>query len=206
MKQYKIGTCPTRGKYLRCLSPRKNVRVEPHSQLLFASLFSTLRGMFYKAKHFDQDLSLWNVSKAVDLGQMFFFATSFQGKNLGAWDTSRVTSLNYTFAGASSFAADVGLWDVSKVQHFESTFRAATAFNADLSEWRLDSATNMESAFEGASMFQQDLCSWGQYENETNDIDWTNAFLNSGCPVQLDPMPPSGNISTWGPFCYPCMP
>ena len=49
-------------------------------------------------------------------------AGSFVGTGLAKWITSSVTTLSYTFYGASAMNSNLGGWDVGKVKDMQSTF------------------------------------------------------------------------------------
>ena len=48
-----------------------------------------------------------------------------------AWDTSKVTNMQWTFNGAKAFNEPLN-WDTSKVTNMHRTFNGATAFNKPL--------------------------------------------------------------------------
>jgi Mycoplasma protein of unknown function, DUF285 len=64
----------------------------------FSSVFSHFRNRL--TKHFNEDLSLWDVSNGTEFGQMF--------------------------CGCECFNGDVSKWNVSKAECFESIFKVAS--------------------------------------------------------------------------------
>jgi len=77
--------------------------------------------------------------------------------------STSVTSLNYTFQGASSFNQDISNWDVSNVQTFQNTFTFCKIFNQDISSWNVSNVYNMYRTFYGATAFNNGgvALSWG---------------------------------------------
>ncbi|NAS14464.1 BspA family leucine-rich repeat surface protein, partial [Poritiphilus flavus] len=75
-------------------------------------------------------------------------------------DLSNVTSMSYTFAGVSSFNADISSWNTSQVTDMSGMFLGATIFNQDISSWDTSSVTDMNSMFFLARSFDQDISSW----------------------------------------------
>merc|ERR1712196_447905 len=59
-------------------------------------------GMFFDTRHFNQDLSKWDVSRVTEMGSMFHDAKAFN-QDLSHWDVSRVDNMQYMFNNASSF-------------------------------------------------------------------------------------------------------
>ena len=108
-------------------------------------------------------------------------AQLFNG-DISNWDVSRVTTMRYMFAWATSFNSDLSKWDVSRVTNMGSMFNYASSFNSDLSEWNVSRVTDMYAMFFGASSFDQTLCGAWRTSKAKKD----NMFLRSSgriCPT-----------------------
>ena len=70
-------------------------------------------------------------------------ATAAAYGDIGAWDTSSVTDMNYMFHSAPAFDQDIGSWDTSSVTNMYAMFYNAAAFDQDISAWDTSSVTTI---------------------------------------------------------------
>ena len=72
--------------------------------------------------------------------ELFYQNGSFN-EDIGSWDVSNVTDMNYMFYQAESFNQDISQWDVSNVTNMGTMFGGASSFNRNLSTWNVDNVT-----------------------------------------------------------------
>ncbi|MDC0121830.1 BspA family leucine-rich repeat surface protein, partial [Amylibacter sp.] len=108
---------------------------------------------------FNQDIGDWNTSSVTNMEYMFYSASSFN-QNIGSWDTSNVTNMSNMFNGATNFNQDISTWDTSSVTEMTFMFYKAPAFDQDIGGWNTSNVTNMGKMFYDASSFNQDIGGW----------------------------------------------
>ncbi|MFN3138022.1 MAG: BspA family leucine-rich repeat surface protein [Allomuricauda sp.] len=123
-----------------------------------------------------------DLSEVTSMSYTFFGATNFNG-NVDNWDTSNVTTMVYTFGRAYSFNQPVN-WDISNVTDISLMFSEATVFNQPLN-WNTSKVTNMYRVFGDTSAFNQDISNW----DTSNVTDMSSMFRNALAFNQ--------NISNW---------
>ena len=106
------------------------------------SAVTNMRGMFYRAMAFNQDISAWNVSVVTDMSGMFYEATAFN-QDISEWNVSAVTDMHWMFHSATAFNQDLSKWNVSAVTNMQFMFYEATAFNQILHKYKLTHPFNL---------------------------------------------------------------
>ncbi|KAG7358160.1 fibronectin domain containing protein [Nitzschia inconspicua] len=101
----------------------------------------------------------WNVSKVIDMSQLFSGQTYFN-EYIGSWDTSNVRTMQGMFENATYFNQDIGKWDVSNVFTMSGMFSGAEQFNQYIGGWDVSMVVYMAGMFEGATRFNQDIGNW----------------------------------------------
>jgi hypothetical protein len=122
---------------------------------------TTLYYTFIEAGVMNSDLSAWKVRNVVNMLGTFWNAKKFAGVGLDSWDTASVTTLHYTFQGASEMNADLSAWKVGNVVNMYGTFTSATRFaGVGLGSWDTASVTTLQSTFYNAVNMNSDLGAW----------------------------------------------
>ena len=130
---------------------------------------------FNGCTYFDSSLNTWTDTSNVSSLQATFAGASTFNQALDLWNTSNVTSLNATFASASAFNQPLNNWNTSNVFDMTYTFTGASAFNQPLNNWNTGNLIYMYSTFETASAFNQSLNTW----NTSNVIAMNSTFANA---------------------------
>ena len=127
----------------------------------------------------------WGDSRWTSMDSAFRGASNMAYNATDAPDLSRVTDMEYMFAGASSLDGDLSNWDVSGVRDMSYLFLDATSFDSDLSDWDVSRVTDMDGMFWNATSFDSDLSDW----DVSRVTDMANMFNRAGSF--------SGDVSNW---------
>jgi surface protein len=100
----------------------------------FSTMFDGKRNVLLKST-FNEDLSNWNVSSAVDMFRMFATLDLYEGLGLEFWDVSNVKTIRGMFHEAYNFEGNIASWQVGNVESFTRTFSECRKFNIDISSW-----------------------------------------------------------------------
>jgi hypothetical protein len=134
-------------------------------------------------------ISTWETGRVTDMSCLFFATSSYWcsdvyntaaasfNDDIGAWDTSGVTTMDHMFYKASAFNQDISGWAVHNVRNMNTMFSGASAFNQDIGDWAVHSVTSMYGMFGSASAFNQDL-GWCV---DLGDYAIKNAFDGTQC-------------------------
>ena len=134
---------------------------------------------------FNDNVGNWNMSKAINLGQMFRGSTTVApygtfnnggSDSIKNWDTSNVTDMQVMFYSQPDFNQEIGLWDVSNVTTFNiflTTYTVPLGITAgkftnagsdSIKNWNTSNVTNMTAMFSGQALFNQPIDTWDTTE------------------------------------------
>lgn len=150
----------------------------------------SLSGAFFGATNLVSVPSTLPLS-VTKIPQTFQGATKINDPNIKLWDTSRITNMTGTFAGATTFNQNLSSWSLAANQGVGNMFNGATAFNNGCATgvytcpltWTTPNLISTFSAFENARYFNQSLNTWDM----TKVLNPTSMFyasgFNNGCAV-----------------------
>lgn len=120
--------------FSRLFDPERNLDLETRLS----------RSKFGPEHSFNEDLSGWDVSNAINMSGMFLEAVDFEGKGLSDWNVGKVRDFSFAFWGATRFLG-IGLsaWDMSSAVTMRGMFEAAVSFAADIPAWDTGSVLDM---------------------------------------------------------------
>lgn len=95
--------------------------------------FNTSQGlnmykMFYHATLFNANLSKWDVSRVLNLKELFEGCTAFTGIGLNNWNIQNANDISYMFYNTPLFNNNLSKWDTSKVTNMKHTFTNSYSF------------------------------------------------------------------------------
>ena len=115
------------------------------------------------------------------------------GHDIGAWNTSLVTDMDWLFCPATNcmndgvtvdvikFNQPIGDWDTSQVTRMNHMLEGTAAFNQPIGNWDTSKVTDMDRMFSGAAEFNQDIGSW-----TTSQVTDMNAMFASAAAFNQD--------------------
>ena len=99
---------------------------------------------FLNYVNFNDNISKWDISKAVNLDRMVFACKKFNGDLSNQVGRVESDNLGLSF---TVFNGDISKWDVNKVMNIYGLFFADAKFNRDVSKWDVTKVTNLDAAF-----------------------------------------------------------
>lgn len=143
------------------------------------SSVTSMIGTFNGAKSFNQNIGGWNVGNVKSIDFMFMEAIKFNNggsSEINNWNTSKVTSMIYTFYNADFFNQNIGNWNLSNTTNISYMFSSAVQFNnggsTDINNWNTSNVTDMSYTFYNAKSFNQNIGDW----NVSNVTSISNMF------------------------------
>lgn len=147
---------------------------DPNISKWNVSKATTIAGMFFNAKAFNQPLNSWDTSSVTQMSSLFAGTTNFN-QPLNNWNTSSVTKMNGTFQDTAVFNQNLSSWDTSNVVEMFGVFNRAAVFNMPLNNWNTSKVTTMLSMFQDAPKFNQPLNNW----NTSSLTNMSGIFANA---------------------------
>lgn len=144
--------------------------------LTLPSTVTNLKGMFFGAVKFNQDIGLWDTKNVTNMSFMFKSTLAFNG-DIGQWDMGNVTNVSNMFENAMVFNRYIGNWNTKNIINMSFMFTSAKAFNQDIGKWNTESVTCMRSLFSLANAFNQDIGDWNVENVDTMSYLFGSAFL-----------------------------
>jgi surface protein len=165
------------------------------------------RALLLTRRNEGADLTCVCTSLVTDMS--FMFEQSTFNQDIGNWDVSNVTNMNFMFAINSSFNKPIENWDVSNVTTMTAMFERSS-FNQTIGDWDVSNVTNMNFMF-SRSLFNQAIGNWNVSNVTTMNFMFENSFFNqnisSWCVTKISSEPngfsvgsplTSGNKPIWG--------
>ena len=107
----------------------------------------------------DVQIGDWDVSRVTNMD--FLFAERYFDEPIGGWDVSNVESMEGMFQDTYPFNQPIGGWDVSSVKNMSAMFAGGTgSFNQPIGGWDVSNVENMSAMFASTKAFNQPIGSW----------------------------------------------
>lgn len=124
-------------------------------QTLITNRVTSISWMFASTGFTEIDFSKADTSNVTDMSYAFS-GTSKLKKFIGSLDTSQVTNMSNMFSSSTfddASGSNVANWDTSKVETLNSTFASAKGTNYDfIKNWDVSSVTSMKNTFAGMTV------------------------------------------------------
>jgi len=160
-----------------------NESIEVPFKNIVTSLMTVMNGisLFYNVSNFNEDIGSWDTSNVTNMNYLFYSAYSFN-QDIGSWNTSKVTNMSYMFQNANAFNQNISSWNTSKVTSMSNMFSGALVFNQNIGSWNTSNVIDMSYMFFSALVFNQNIGSWTTSKVTTMDLMFTYAstFNNNG--------------------------
>ena len=104
-------------------------------------------------------IGYWDVSRVTNM-QWLFAGQELFNDDITHWNVSNVTNMSHMFIGASSFNQPIGRWNVSMVTNMSHMFNLAASFNQNIGGWDVSNVTDMDFIFDDALEFNQNISGW----------------------------------------------
>ncbi|MBO5003831.1 MAG: BspA family leucine-rich repeat surface protein [Clostridia bacterium] len=157
---------------------------------LFYNVRTSLHNMHLLNKlHLSKiDISLWNVSKAIDMRYMFDYCDFITNQDFSSWDVSNVENMSFMFNGCINFVGNgldswntkslkqaskmfircdsitdlnLGSWNTSNLQFTAYMFNLCKNFIGNgLEKWNVSNILNMEGMFMHCNNLNFDASKW----------------------------------------------
>lgn len=149
-----------------------------------------LSGMFKNSIEFNSNVRFIlcsDAEKSINLNSMFHTTPNFNkplAYNLnsdGAWNTSRVSDIEYMFYNATEFNQYIGNWNLSNISKMRYLFYNASSFNQNIGDWSpyIINITDMNNMFYNAVQFNNNgNTSIGNWQTN-NVISISNLFFGA---------------------------
>ena len=169
--------------------------------------------MFYNCKSYNNGaspaLANWDTSNVTNMRGMFYFASTFN-QNISAWDMSSCTDISRMFAYAGAFDQPIGVWNTSSVTQAWGCLQNATSFDQPISNWNLSNISGNPTVSgwntPGGGTLQLSqinynalLVAWDAYNyNSVNSGTWNFGNSTYACPVSAPATAHASLVTKWG--------